>query len=131
MHFLESIRPEFLCSGQLRQVPYEMIKKNGGIVHALVSSTSQTDHNDRITSSITVLEDVTELKRIENEALLVRERMFQAAKMVSLGTVVSGVAHEINNPNSFVMLNAPALKKIWIDLVPVLTADPLPNPVRA
>ena len=119
-HFLESIRPAFLSSGQLNRVPYEMVKKNGDILHALVSAASQTDPLGRITSSIAVLEDVTALKRIENEARLARERMFQAAKMISLGTVVSGVAHEINNPISFVMLNAPALKKIWSDLVPVL-----------
>jgi two-component system NtrC family sensor kinase len=119
-HFLESIRPAFLSSGQLNRVPYEMVKKNGDILHTLVSAASQTDPLGRITSSIAVLEDVTALKRIENEARLARERMFQAAKMISLGTVVSGVAHEINNPISFVMLNAPALKKIWSDLVPVL-----------
>ena len=120
-HFLESIRPEFLRKGQLYRVPYEMVKKNGEIVTALVSSASQRDRFGRVTSSITAVEDVTDLKRIEKEARLARERMFQAAKMVSLGTVVSGVAHEINNPVSFVMLNAPALKKIWSDLVPVLT----------
>jgi len=121
IHLLESIRPEFLISGQLNRVPYEMVKKSGDIVHVLVTAASQTDHRGRITGSITVLEDVTDLRRIEKEARLTRERMFQAAKMVSLGTVVSGVAHEINNPISFVMLNAPALKKIWSDLVPVLT----------
>jgi PAS domain S-box-containing protein len=120
-HFLESIKPEFLSSGQLKKVPYEMLKRNGDTVHALVSSASQTDPHGRVASSITVVEDVTDLKRVEKEARLARERMFQAAKMVSLGTVVSGVAHEINNPISFVMLNAPALKKIWSDLEPVLT----------
>ena len=62
------------------------------------------------------------LSREIKEARIARERMFQAAKMVSLGTVVSGVAHEINNPTSFVMLNAQALKKIWADLDPILTA---------
>ncbi len=121
-HFLESIKPEFLSSGRLNRVPYAMVKKNGDIVHTLVSAASQTDHLGQVTSSITAVEDVTDLKRIENEARLARERMYQAAKMVSLGTVVSGVAHEINNPNSFVMLNAPALKKIWLDLAPVLAA---------
>ena len=120
-NFHEVIKPEFLRTGQLNRVPYEMVKKNGDIVTALVSAASQKDRFGRVTSSITAVEDVTDLKRIEKEARLARERMFQAAKMVSLGTVVSGVAHEINNPISFVMLNAPALKKIWSDLVPVLT----------
>ena len=122
-HFLESIKPDFLSSGQLIKVPYEMVTKKGGVVYALVSSASQRDELGRVTSSITVVEDITDLKRIEEEACLTRERMFQAAKMVSLGTLVSGVAHEINNPISFVMLNAPALKKIWTDLEPMLAEN--------
>ncbi len=69
---------------------------------------------------VAILRDLTERKKAEEEARLNRERMFQAAKMVSLGTVVSGVAHEINNPISFVMLNAPALRRIWEGLLPVL-----------
>jgi PAS domain S-box-containing protein len=115
-NFLEYIKPGFLSSGLLKKVPYEMVKKDGGVVYTLVSSASQRDEQGQVTSSLTVIEDVTDVKRIEKEARLARERMFQAAKMVSLGTVVSGVAHEINNPISFVMLNAPALKKIWADL---------------
>jgi PAS domain S-box-containing protein len=125
--FLESIRPNFLSSGQLNKVPYEMVKKEDGVVYALVSAASQRDELGRVTSSISVVEDITDVKRIEDEARLTRERMFQAAKMVSLGTVVAGVAHEINNPISFVMLNAPALKKIWTDLEPLLAENKIKN----
>ncbi len=54
------------------------------------------------------------------EKIRSKEQMFQAAKMVSLGTLVSGVAHEINNPITSIMLNSPILKKIWNRVSPVL-----------
>lgn len=54
------------------------------------------------------------------EKIRSKEQMFQAAKMVSLGTLVSGVAHEINNPITSIMLNSPILQKIWDRVSPVL-----------
>jgi signal transduction histidine kinase len=49
-----------------------------------------------------------------------KERLAQANKMVKLGAMVSGVAHEINNPNSFIVLSASTLADILNDMLPVL-----------
>jgi signal transduction histidine kinase/predicted hydrocarbon binding protein len=65
-------------------------------------------------------QEINERKRAEQEAMIRQEQLFQASKMASLGTLVSGVAHEINNPISFVMLNGPTLQKVWQDVRPVL-----------
>ena len=59
-------------------------------------------------------------KLAEEKTLLKQEQLFQAAKMVSLGTLVSGVAHEINNPITSVMLNAPNLTRMWEAMLPIL-----------
>lgn len=49
-----------------------------------------------------------------------QQQLIQADKMASLGILVSGVAHEINNPNSIVLLNTPMIMDSFEDLWPIL-----------
>jgi len=64
-------------------------------------------------SAIVRISDITEEKNMGQELL-------QADKMISLGILVAGVAHEINNPNNFIMLNAPLLSDAWDSAAPIL-----------
>lgn len=64
--------------------------------------------------------DITNRIRLEEQALEIQARLIQANRMTSLGTMVSSVAHEINNPNNFLLMNAGIIKRAWEDIFPVI-----------
>jgi signal transduction histidine kinase/DNA-binding response OmpR family regulator len=69
--------------------------------------------NTRPGSAVIHIQDITEVRRLFQE-------MAQADKLIALGTLVAGVAHEINNPNHVIQLNAPILSQVWEGIQPVL-----------
>jgi len=67
------------------------------------------------------LEQLERLQRQYEKALNdSQQQLQQSQKMETLGTLVAGVAHEINNPINLIMYNIPLLQKIWADFMPVL-----------
>lgn len=49
-----------------------------------------------------------------------QQQLVQADKMAALGILVSGVAHEINNPTGIILMNMPTLRKIFRDAERIL-----------
>ena len=62
-----------------------------------------------------ILRDITDLRRAEEELARHRDELLRADKMITLGILVSGMAHEINNPNHTIGLNAPLVRDAWRD----------------
>jgi signal transduction histidine kinase len=60
----------------------------------------------------------------------IQPQLQQAQKMETLGTLVAGVAHEINNPINLIMYNLPLLEKIWLDFLPILMERKQREPER-
>ncbi len=66
------------------------------------------------------LQDISEEKKLRQESDYRLQQIIQADKLASLGEVVAGVAHEINNPNSFITYNIPILEETWQIFEPIL-----------
>ncbi len=99
---------------------WELINKDGTKRVVEVSVSLMSDEKRQPKGFYGIARDITERKQIEEESKHHQEQMMQASKMVALGTLVSGVAHEINNPNNFIMLNTPLLQEAWENSKPIL-----------
>lgn len=64
--------------------------------------------------------DISDKVQAHKLAQIQQQQLMQADRMTTLGILVTGVAHEINNPNNFIMLNAGILKEVWRDIGPIL-----------
>jgi PAS domain S-box-containing protein len=57
--------------------------------------------------------DVTEKITAQKEVEIQRSQLIHADKMISIGTLTAGVAHEINNPNTYIISSAEVLAEAW------------------
>ncbi|MFP4499397.1 MAG: PAS domain S-box protein [Candidatus Hydrogenedentota bacterium] len=98
--------PVFTRSGEERIIAWRnsVLRNEAGAIAGVLSSGA----------------DITDQRRAEQAAKLREQQLIQADKMASLGILVSGVAHEINNPNAFILSNITSLHDVWEGIRPVL-----------
>lgn len=99
---------------------WELIGKDGTKRFVECSVSLMRNAKDEPLGFYGIARDVTERKQAQEQLRHHEQQMMQMNKMVALGTLVSGVAHEINNPNNFIMLNAPLLWEAWESSKPIL-----------
>jgi signal transduction histidine kinase len=71
------------------------------------------DQAENVERVLEVCHDITLQKRMEAQLL-------QSYKLASLGKLVAGVAHEINNPNTFILGNLKIIQEAFHDIFPIL-----------
>jgi signal transduction histidine kinase len=68
---------------------------------------------DERAGAIIRISDITETK-------LVQKQLIQSEKLASLGLLISGIAHEINNPSNFITLNIPVMRDYMNAVMPIV-----------
>ncbi|MFG1411658.1 ATP-binding protein [Xanthobacter sp. VTT E-85241] len=103
-----------------------------------VNGAIRFDSRGRAVGIVLMGRPIGELRKAYSDLAAAHERLKQAQqqlvhaeKMASLGRLVAGVAHELNNPISFVYGNAHALKRYGERLVSYVDALHGPAPARA
>jgi PAS domain S-box-containing protein len=101
-------------------VDHRIVLPNNDLRIAHEQGEVRFDDNGAPVRMLGTVMDITERVRAEEEAKVRQQQLIQADKMVSLGILVSGVAHEINNPNHAIMSNVQTLQGIWESTRPIL-----------
>jgi PAS domain S-box-containing protein len=109
-----------LAGDEVKPLEHRIIHRDGSVRWIRNSIVITKDERGRPIAYDGLINDITERKRAELADVIRNEQLKQADKMASLGILVSGIAHEINNPNNFILLNTQLFSKIWKDVASIL-----------
>jgi PAS domain S-box-containing protein len=121
--FSPSVSSPFL---KLTTAETEIEGRDGQKIPVDLHLTLLEDHVGKIVGAVCVCRDITRLREIEriNDELSkaykdlqdAQDQLIQSEKMASLGRLVAGATHELNNPISFIYSNISHLRKYIHDL---------------
>lgn len=99
-----------------------MGRKKSGKTFPIEIAITQLDLDEK-KFTVWICRDISHRKEAEKEKAKLQLELSQAQKLESLGTLASGIAHEINTPVQYVSDNGHFLKDAFTDLITVLDAQ--------
>jgi PAS domain S-box-containing protein len=106
-----------LQKGVLRNIEYQFLRKDGSTFPAEMSVAVVKNERGDLIAFQSIAHDITERKQAEERERRHQEELRQADKLMALGGLVSGVAHEINNPNHVISLNIATFQSLIPELL--------------
>ncbi len=103
---------------ELSDCEVELVDAQGEAIPLSINCNARFDHKNRFSGFVITGRPLGELRKAYSELHIAHEdlksaqaQLIQSEKMASLGRMVAGVAHELNNPISFLYANMHALSK--------------------
>ena len=116
-----AVLPKFsshLGNDALNDCEVTLQNAEGGTIELAMNCSARYDHDGALLGRVLIGRPIGELRRAyqdlnaaHKELQQTQQQLVQSEKMASLGRLVAGVAHELNNPISFVYGNMHALKR--------------------
>ncbi|UCF00310.1 MAG: PAS domain S-box protein [Planctomycetota bacterium] len=97
------------------------------IVNYRVVSSPVKDKDGNVIAAIEMVEDITELKRREQELLMYHQKMARAEQLASLGTISATLAHELTQPLTVIRLS---IENLLEELKTASCPDPLTEELK-
>ncbi len=92
------ILQRFVSGEAVRGEELQMQRADGQPIWIGLTANPVRDRQGQVVGSRLMVVDITERKRAEKEKQALESKLRQSQKLESIGTLASGVAHEINNP---------------------------------
>ncbi len=93
-------------TGQAQDSEQDIVLEDGRRPSVRVRTFPVLDGNERPRGFVEIAEDITEVKRLEEERRALDEKMQHAQKLESLGVLAGGIAHDFNNSLVAILGNA-------------------------
>lgn len=101
----DTVLPEFFSTGRIDGIAYDFVRRDGEVMHMILSATSQYDETGAFARSLAVLYDNTDARRAT-------EMLARSQRLDTIGQMAGGVAHDFNNLLSVIQGNLELLRDL-------------------